>query len=273
MSLDRSRIPCRFVVVAVAAVVAVSPKAAQDGRTEAVWPDGKRAAVSLTFDDARASQVDLGLALLERLGARATFYVVPERVEDDLDGWKRLAAAGHEIGSHSLRHPCTGNFPWSRDSALEDYTLRRMSMELAESKRRIEALLGVEPVTFAYPCGQTFVGRGRRTRSYVPAVAEQFLAGRGWLDETANAPGFLDLAQLTGRSMDAADFKQVKALVDAARDAGQWLVLAGHDIGESGLQTTRVQMLEQLVPYLRDPASEVWLGTVAAVARHLSGDR
>lgn len=273
MALERSRVPRQFVVATVAAVASASLAIAQGSRAESAWPAGKRAAVSLTFDDARDSQVDVGLALLERLGVKATFYVVPERVEDDLAGWKQLASAGHEIGSHSLRHPCTGNFPWSRDSALEDYTLERMRAELAESKRRIEVLLGVEPVTFAYPCGQTFVGRGRRTRSYVPLVAEQFLAGRGWLDETANAPGFLDLAQLAGRSMDAADFEQVKALVDAALDAGQWLVLAGHDIGESGPQTTRVRMLEKLVPYLMDPASGIWLGTVAAVARHLSGDR
>jgi peptidoglycan/xylan/chitin deacetylase (PgdA/CDA1 family) len=42
------------------------------------WPEGKRAAVSLSFDDARLSQIDTGLALFRRLGVKATFYVVPE---------------------------------------------------------------------------------------------------------------------------------------------------------------------------------------------------
>ena len=87
------------------------------------WPQGARAAVSLTFDDARPSQVDVGLDLLNRLGAKATFYVVPVRMEERLEGWKRLASSGYEIGNHSLRHPCTGNFEWSRDTALEDSCL------------------------------------------------------------------------------------------------------------------------------------------------------
>lgn len=135
------------------------------------WPDGKCAAVSVNFDDARPSQVDTGLAVLARLDARATFYVVPVHVEAKLSGWKKLVAAGHEIGNHSVRHPCTGNFEWSREAALENYTLERMRQELLEANRRLEQLLGITPATFAYPCGQAFVGRGSATRSYVPLVA------------------------------------------------------------------------------------------------------
>lgn len=236
---------------------------------EHLWPEGKRAAVSLSFDDARPSQVDTGLAVLDRFGAKATFYVVPVRVEPKLDGWKRLVASGHEIGNHSLRHPCTGNFEWSRDAALEDYTLPQMREELIQANRRLDEMLGVEPVTFAYPCGQTFVGRGRSTRSYVPLVAELFLAGRGWLDETPNDPMFHDPAQVSGMSMDGMDFPEVKALIEGARESGQWLVLAGHEMRSSGPQTTRIEMLEELIPYLQDSENEIWFETVGAVARYL----
>jgi len=65
---------------------------------ESPWPEGKRAAVSLTFDDARPSQIDTGLPLLEKLGVRATFFVSPNNLEKRLEGWKRAAAQGHEIG-------------------------------------------------------------------------------------------------------------------------------------------------------------------------------
>lgn len=246
---------------------------AQSAEAAFRWPDGKRAAVSLSFDDARASQVDTGQAVLARLDARATFYVVPVHVEAKLAGWKRLVAAGHEIGNHSVRHPCTGNFEWSREAALEDYTLERMRQELLEGNRRLEQMLGVTPVTFAYPCGQTFVGRGRATQSYVPLVAELFLAGRGWLDETPNDPTFHDPAQVSGMSMDGKDFPEVKTLVENAREAGQWLVLAGHEIGHSGPQTTRIEMLERLVPFLQDPNNRIWFETVEAVARYLKRHR
>ena len=45
------------------------------------WPKGKRAAVSLSFDDARVSQPDSGIALLDHYGIKATFFVVPSGVK------------------------------------------------------------------------------------------------------------------------------------------------------------------------------------------------
>ena len=45
------------------------------------WPTGRRVAVSLSFDDGRASQVEGGTALLDRHGVKATFYVVPSAME------------------------------------------------------------------------------------------------------------------------------------------------------------------------------------------------
>ena len=73
--------------------------------------------------------------------------------------------------------------------------------------------------------------------------------------------------------MDGMDFQEVKALVESARDAGQWLVLAGHEVGRSGVQTTRIEMLEQLVPFLRNPENEIWFQTVEDVARYLHDRR
>jgi peptidoglycan/xylan/chitin deacetylase (PgdA/CDA1 family) len=237
------------------------------------WPDGKRVAVSLTFDDARASQVEGGTALLDRFGVKATFYVVPSAVEKKLEGWKRAAASGHEIGNHSLNHPCSGNFPWSRSKALEDYTLDQMRRELTDANRRIGELLGVTAESFAYPCGQTFVGRGSGTQSYVPIAANLFVTSRGWLDEAPNDPSYVDFAQLTGIESDGKDFEQIVAIVEAARQTGAWVVLAGHDMGTGGTQTTRLAMLERLCAYAGDAANGVWMAPVGTVARYVRAQR
>lgn len=237
------------------------------------WPDGARAAVSLSFDDARLSQVDVGLPILDRNGVKATFFLVPSNAEARQQRWKQAVANGHEIGSHSLDHPCTGNFAWSRAKALEDFTLEQMRRQLAGANERLHTMLGVTPDTFAYPCGQSFVGRGKRTRSYVPLVAKLFLAGRGWLGEAPNDPLRVDLSQVLGREMDGKDFDEVRGLLEEARAAGAWLVLAGHDIGPSGPQTTRVAMLETLLPHLRDPANGYWVAPVGAVARYIAARR
>lgn len=236
----------------------------------AAWPNGARMALSLSFDDGRRSQVDVGLPVWARHEAAVTLYVVPSAVEQHLEGWRRAAAAGHEIGNHSLTHSCSGNFPFARAKALEDHSIERMRAELVEANQRIAALLGVTPRTFAYPCGQTFVGRGRATRSYVPLVAELFLAGRGWLDEAANDPAFVDLAQTLGVEMDGKDFADIRPLLDEARGRGAWLVLAGHEVGDGGRQTTRVAMLDALLAYVRDPSQQIWLATVGEAAAHVA---
>jgi len=223
-------------------------------------------ALSLSFDDGRESQVTQGLPVFARHGAKVTLFVVPSAMERRLEGWKQAVAAGHEIGNHSLTHSCSGNFPFSRQKALEDSTVARMREELVAANARIAELLGVTPRTFAYPCGQTFVGRGRNTQSYVPVVAELFLAGRGWMDEAPNDPAFIDLAQTTGVEMDGKDLAAIRPLLDDARKTGAWLVLAGHEIGTDGRQTTRIAMLDELLAYAKDPAQGIWLATVAEAA-------
>jgi peptidoglycan/xylan/chitin deacetylase (PgdA/CDA1 family) len=242
---------------------------AQKNSSPLTWPEGKQLAVSLTFDDARTSQVDVGTALLDQFGVKATFYVVPSSVKLRLEGWKRAVANGHEIGNHSLLHPCTGNFSWSRQKALEDYTLQKIQHELTKANDSIQYLLGVKPTSFAYPCGQTFVGRGVNTKSYVPVVAKVFRTGRGWLDEGSNDPGFCDFAQLTGMEMDGKNFDQVLILIDQAKEAGNWLVLAGHEMGDSGQQTTRLSMLKQLLEYATNSANGIWIAPVETVASYI----
>jgi len=237
------------------------------------WPNGRRAAVSLSFDDARVSQIDTGLALLKRQLVKVTFFVQAEQVRKRLDGWKKAVADGHEIGNHSNTHPCTANYSFSRLNALEDYTLEMMATQLDGANAEIQDLLGVKPRTFAYPCGQKFVGRGLDVRSYVPLVAERFLVGRGYLDESANDPHVCDLAQAMGTSFDDMEFEQMRNQVEQAANEGRWVIFVGHEIGKRGYQVTDTAALEALCEYLKDPAHGIWLGTVAEIAEYIRQQR
>jgi len=229
--------------------------------------------VSFSFDDGRPSQLDVGVPLLNSYGVKATFYVLLAPLRQRLTDWKAVLAAGHEIGNHSVRHACSGNFPFAKEKALEDYTLEQMAAELDQANAEIERLLGVRPVTFAYPCGQKFVGRGVEARSYVPVVAARFLAGRGWRDESANDPAFCDPAQLMTMEFDGLTWEQLKTLIDQARKNRAWLVLCGHDIGEGGYQTTRIDTLRAFCEYARDPKNGVWVDTVANIGRYVVAHR
>ncbi|GAB3516452.1 polysaccharide deacetylase family protein [Emticicia fontis] len=237
------------------------------------WPNGARVAISLTFDDARGSNASKGAPLLDEYGVKGTFYVVPSAVKGQLEAWKKVVANGHEIGNHSLNHSCSGNFVWSRNSALENYTIEKMRAELLEANKQIEALLGVKAESYAYPCGQTFVGRGKNTQSFVPVIADLFASGRTWLDEAPVDPSYCDMAQLTGMEMDGKDFEQILPIIEDATKNGQWLVLAGHETNDSGYQTTRLAMLRKLCAYAKDPANGIWIAPVGEVTRYVKAER
>lgn len=238
------------------------------------WPEGRRVAVSLSFDDARPSQLRNGLPILDRHGVKATFYVKVAQVEKSTDAWTRALRCGHEIGNHSLHHACSGNFGWKNAHVLEEYTFEAMEQELLDANRQLTALLGQTPVTFAYPCGQTFVGRGLERRSYVPAVARHFVAGRGFRDEHFNCPQICDLAKLGGTELDGVPLDGLIDLVERAASMGSWIAFAGHDVFAGARhQVVREEDLDRFCAYCRDPAHGVWIDTVAAVASYVRSCR
>src|SRR5207247_6349480 len=118
-----------------------------------------------------------------------------------------------ERAKHNMTQPRTSNAAITLDNALESYDLQMMRAQLDGANAQIQKLLVVTPKTFAYPCGQKFVGRGLDVRSYVPLVADRFLVGRGYLDESPNDPNVCDLAQAMGTPFDGMRFAQVKNAV------------------------------------------------------------
>lgn len=101
---------------------------------------------SLTFDDGAASDYAVAFPILQELGLRATFFVVPTLV--DTAGYvtwaqlREMVAAGMEIGSHSLTHPFV--------NALDRDGLVR---EFGESKRVLEERLGIAVRSASLPRG------------------------------------------------------------------------------------------------------------------------
>jgi peptidoglycan-N-acetylglucosamine deacetylase len=237
------------------------------------WPEGIKMGLSLTFDDARVSQADTGIPLLDKYNVKATFYVSPPSLRMRLDTWKTSIENGHEIGNHSLVHPCSGNFTFARHRALEDYTIEKMHAELDSASRLLKELVGVNPKSFAYPCGQTFVGRGINTKSYVPVVASLFQTGRGWLSEAPNDPAYCDFAQLTGMKLDGQTFEEILALIESAKTNGHWLVLAGHEMGGEGSLVSCLETIEAICRYASDPANGIWIDTVSSIASYIQENR
>jgi len=233
------------------------------------WPEGKQMALSLSFDDARLSQVDKGIPLLNKYKLTGTFYVSPNAMLKRVEEWRAAVETGHDIGNHTLLHPCSGNFHWARDKALEDYTLEKMAQELDSASTLIHSVLGIWPMAFAYTCGQTYVGRGVDTRSYVPLVAARFETGRNWMNEGPNDPAYCDLARLNGTELDGKSFSEVLKLIHKAREQGAWLVLAGHEMDDEGRQTSLLPTIDSICQYASDPANGIWIDNVSNIGKYV----
>ena len=232
------------------------------------WPEGKRAAVSLTYDDAYTDQTDNVIPLLDQYGFKGTFYILEVNYVKRLAAWKKAAMNGHEIGNHSASHTCTINYELG---SLEDWTLDDVARDIDKAQQYIYDNFGIKAVTFAYPCGQKYVGRGKNAKSYIAVVAERFLVGRGYLEEAPARPGYCDLANVNGIKIDSLPFEKLKEKVDQAAEHGCWLIFGGHGIDRKN--TPSHESLNQLCQYLADPANGIWVDTVENIGRYIYRQR
>jgi hypothetical protein len=81
------------------------------------------------------------LDLFDRLGIRATLFVVARDAESQAPLWREAQRRGHEIASHSLTHP----IPFASLPAAE------LARELSESRRRLEDSIGGPVLGFRAP--------------------------------------------------------------------------------------------------------------------------
>ena len=166
--------------------IVASPPGANPGSAGAAGPNagpaatcaGLRAggvAVSLTYDDSLQSQIDNAGPDLAKYGLSGTF--LHRRRAANPAPWAALHAQGHELGSHTMIHPCPRIDTWVKPGmASEDYDLARMNANLDNSVALLRSLGQTGPLSFAYPCGVTTVGDAHD--SFIPAVKQRFAAAR-----------------------------------------------------------------------------------------------
>ena len=239
------------------------------------WPHACQGAVSLTFDDGLSSHLTTVLPLLEESHLRATFYLTPP-VDGDADSWRtqlapwRAAArGGHEIGNHSLTHPCSQNFAWMTRPGLEVMTLADIAQDVLEAERRLQVGIPEQRVrSYGYPCYQTEVGAGATRQSYVPVIARHFVAGRS-RGETANDAARCDLHALWSWPVERLSGAELVGLAERAAQDGRWTILTFHGIDEGHLPVAAVD-LQEVCRYLDRARERLWTAPVATVAQRIA---
>lgn len=235
------------------------------------WPGAKRAAVSLTYDDAVQSQRRHAASQLSALRLPGTFFLTGDSrdLAEHRRAWQELLDAGHELASHTMHHPCDCRHDWvPRGFTSQDYDLPRMQAELQQTLALLRGLGAPEPYSFAYPCGETAVGAP--AQSYRPLVDQLFVAARGV------EPGIADPWQselgLVPANDGARGAAELIELVDRAEETGGWLVFLFHGVGGDHLSVELTAHAE-LLEHLARRRDSVWTERFGTVASHVREQR
>ncbi len=182
-----------------------------------------RPLASFTFDDFPKSAWTGGGPILDRFGAKATYYAVGSfcgrTVEDveqyDEDDLQAVHAAGHEIGCHTFSH--------EHGPGVSSERLRE---DIGRNAAFLNARLGQAPTTFAYPYGEV----SPRTKAL---FAKAFPVSRGIRPGINGAVS--DMAQLRAVPLESRSWSalEVERWVEAARASKGWLVFFSHDVSDN----------------------------------------
>jgi peptidoglycan/xylan/chitin deacetylase (PgdA/CDA1 family) len=233
------------------------------------WPGNAAGAVSLTYDDGSPDNLDFAIPDLEEAGFRGTFYLYKSGPAVQRIGeWREAFANGHEIGNHTVRHPCRNDAKprvQPLRNALENYTPLAIADEVREARDWLDTEIGQDPGrTFAYPCGNTAIGCPPDEESYRAAVAACHPAARS-LRREINHPASLDLMRLGAFMYQENRLDEFLEPCRCAVEEGGWAILVFHSIDGGNHGTSRHVHRELLVALRKMP---LWVAPVRDVLLH-----
>lgn len=241
------------------------------------WPEARQGAVSITYDDALPVHYEEVGPAWEAHGLRATFYTNILSLMRHADAWREMAARGHELGNHSIFHPCRkdgpGGMQWLADAYdLRTYTPQRWTDEMRTANFALSLIDGQSERSFGNTCCNTELGQNETRESLEPLIAELFVAGRGPFNQQVVDVASANFNALGHFSGDGRDFELLQREIDGAMESGGWIIYMIHGVGEGthGLYID-VEEHQKLVDYLGEQQDSIWSASVVQVAQYLQG--
>lgn len=244
------------------------------------WPDGQKCAVSLTYDDGLPVHYEyVGPALVEA-GLRATFYVPggSDSLLTHPEQWRELAEAGHELGNHSLFHPCRRDLDgrdWLEPHYdLCHYTPSRLRQELEIANLVLYLVDGKRERTYGNTCCDTTIGRGEGEVPMDDVLRDMFVAARGPGSSQISdvQRGDINLMQIGHFGADSGDmsFDDIRATIERAAMMGGWTVFMIHGVGTGFHQLyMETPTHERLISWLSANKADVWTAPLVEAAKHV----
>ena len=213
----------------------------------------RAAAISYTFDDGLRDQYTLAAPMLDEVGFKGTFFVIPGKVssttedaetrKNDKRAWgtitwaelREMAARGHEIANHTWSHRGLAKLP-----------LEEVAAEFSRAAETIAREIGRPPMTLAFPFNQS-----------TPEI--QALALRHHVAYRSRQLG-VGGEKSTLSSLNAWAEKQVGERT--------WGVVMAHGIGRGYAAFTDPNIFREHLRHVKSRGADIWVDSFANVARY-----
>ena len=233
------------------------------------WPNNAKAAVSLNYDDGYDSQLENVGPALDRYGFKATFFLTVENIDERVAEWKTLVSGGHEIGDHTMTHPCE----------LADYSSASfVNEQIVPAERYLdEKFGGPKPRGFAFPCGEQKLGGGAdpaRLSRYAEILPPLFYGARTVYGGPNNPAEVLQKRYALSAYVptNQPDADTILDYVAKAIAQGHWAIIVFHEVVRQPkgpwdtARTVHDAVLKRLA------AMPVWCAPVRDVFNHVTGE-
>lgn len=240
-----------------------------NAQNKTTW-NGKKCAVVLTYDDALNVHLDNAIPTLDSLNLKGTFYLTASspagsgRIAD----WRKIAKNGHELGNHTLYHPCdaTGEgMSWVKpEYDLSKYSLRRIQDEIKMCNAYLKAIDGKDKRTFAFTCGHKKVIEGE----FIQTLENEFVAARAVRHEM-HAINEVKLMDIDCYGINGETGDQLIELVKQAQASANLLVFLFHGVGGEHSLNVSLPAHRQLLQYLKQNEKDIWVAPMVEVAEYI----
>lgn len=240
-----------------------------ENKEELKW-NGKSCAVVLTYDDSLNEHLDYVIPSLDKYNFKGTFYIIgsSDCFKNRSGEWKSAARYGHELGNHTLMHPCARpnrKEPLPPEKDLNNYTLKKVVEEIKETNRLLSVIDGKSKRTFAFPCGQKKV----QDTLFYNYVKEDFEGARG-VKRDMKSINQIDLDNVNAYGMKGHTGEEMIELVDRAIEDNTLLVFLFHGVGGGSPLNVEVEEHQKLLKYLYSKKSKIWIAPMVDIADYVS---
>ena len=237
-------------------------------QNNAAW-NGKKCGLVLTYDDALHQHLDNALPVLDSLDLKATFYLTAfhEAAKSRMNEWKKAALNRHELGNHTLFHPCDGGVgrEWIKpDQDLRGYTLPRIINEIKMTNVWLESLDGKKDRTFAFTCGDKKV----EGSYFMNQLYSDFTGARSVRNEMHTIDK-INLYDVDCFVVNNHNYDEMKKWVDEALATNSLLVILFHGVGGGNGLDVKVEDHNKLLSYIKQYENNIMIAPMVEMAKHI----